>query len=73
MAGTVDAERLCRADRAEVALRLAALDAEHEAIYKLAQESTISAEISRRLVRQIDLMEARYRQCPAAVANNRMI
>ncbi len=60
-AGTVDAERLRQADRAEVALRLAALQAEREAIFKLARESVLSDEISRKLVRQIDLMEARYR------------
>jgi monovalent cation/hydrogen antiporter len=60
-AGTVAADRLRQADRAEVALRLAALQAEREAIFRLARESTISDEISRKLVRQIDLMEARYR------------
>lgn len=59
--GTVAAEYLRRADRAEVALRLAALQAEREAIFQLARESEISDEVSRKLVRQIDLMEARYR------------
>lgn len=61
VAGTVAAERLRQADRAEVALRLAALHAEREAIFKLARDSAISDETSRKLVRQIDLMEARYR------------
>ncbi|MDD5364213.1 MAG: Na+/H+ antiporter [Gallionellaceae bacterium] len=61
IAGTVDAEHLRQADRAEVALRLAALQAEREAIFRLAREYSISDEISRKLVRQIDLMEARYR------------
>lgn len=61
MPGSVDAERLREADRAEVALRLAALQAEREAIFRLAREYEISDEISRKLVRQIDLMEARYR------------
>lgn len=60
-AGTVDAEDLRRADRAEIALRLTALQAEREAIFKLARRYTISDELSRKLVRQIDLMEARYR------------
>lgn len=45
----------------EEALRLAALHAEREAIFKLARGYTISDEISRKLVRQIDQMEARYR------------
>ncbi|QDF95451.1 Na+/H+ antiporter [Azoarcus sp. DD4] len=61
MPGGVDAERLRQADRAEVALRLAALQAEREAIFRLARDYAISDEISRKLVRQIDLMEARYR------------
>lgn len=61
VAGTVDAERLRRADRAEIMLRLAGLQAEREAIFKLARSATISDELSRKLVRQIDLMEARYR------------
>lgn len=59
--GNVNAERLRQADRAEIRLRLAALQAEREAIFRLARESTISDETSRKLVRQIDLMEARYR------------
>jgi CPA1 family monovalent cation:H+ antiporter len=57
----VAAERLRQADRAEMTLSLAALRAEREAIFKLAREEAISDELSRRLVRQIDLMEARYR------------
>lgn len=61
MPGGVDAERLRQADRAEVALRLAGLQAEREAIFRLAREYEISDEISRKLVRQIDLVEARYR------------
>jgi CPA1 family monovalent cation:H+ antiporter len=61
MPGSVEAERLRQADRAEITLRLAALQAEREAIFRLAREYQISDELSRRLVRQIDLMEARYR------------
>ncbi|MDR0716209.1 MAG: Na+/H+ antiporter [Azoarcus sp.] len=48
------------ADRAEIALRLAALRAERESIFRLARGKRISDEMSRRLVRQIDLIEARY-------------
>jgi Na+/H+ antiporter len=61
IAGTVEAETLRQADRAEMALRLAALQAEREAIFKLARDNKISDEVSRKLVRQIDLMEERYR------------
>ena len=61
MPGSVEAERLRQADGAEITLRLAALQAEREAIFRLAREYQISDELSRRLVRQIDLMEARYR------------
>ncbi|MBN8760159.1 MAG: Na+/H+ antiporter [Thiobacillus sp. 65-69] len=59
--GSVAAETLRRADRAEMALRLTALQAEREAVFRLARTGEISDEISRKLVRQIDLMEARYR------------
>ncbi|NMG35649.1 Na+/H+ antiporter [Azoarcus sp. TTM-91] len=59
--GGVDAARLRQADQAEVALRLAGLQAEREAIFRLARRGQISDEISRRLVRQIDLIESRYR------------
>jgi CPA1 family monovalent cation:H+ antiporter len=55
-----DGKYLRAADRAEIALRLAALQAEREAIFRLARGKRISDETSRRLVRQIDLIEARY-------------
>jgi CPA1 family monovalent cation:H+ antiporter len=55
-----DGKYLCAADRAEIALRLAALRAERETIFRLARGQRISDEVSRRLVRQIDLIEARY-------------
>ena len=58
--GKAGAERLRAAERAETTLRLAALDAEREAIFRLAREHEISDEISRKLVRQIDLIEARH-------------
>ncbi|MDR2450462.1 MAG: Na+/H+ antiporter [Candidatus Accumulibacter sp.] len=55
-----DGKYLRAADRAEIALRLAALRAERETIFRLARGKRISDEVSRRLVRQIDLTEARY-------------
>jgi len=59
--GEREAGQLRKADQAERALRLAGLQAEREAIYKLARQSTISDETSRKLVREIDLVETRYR------------
>ncbi|HEX5343259.1 MAG TPA: Na+/H+ antiporter [Duganella sp.] len=50
-----------KTDYAEKELRLAALDAERRAVWDLARHDHISDEISRKLVREIDLMEARYR------------
>ena len=50
-----------KTDHAERELRLAALDAERTTIYDLARHDRISDDISRKLVREIDLMEARYR------------
>ena len=60
-AGVIDASDLRRADAAERALRLAGVEAERECIYRLARQRTISDEVARRLVRDLDLMEARYR------------
>jgi CPA1 family monovalent cation:H+ antiporter len=59
--GGISGEYLRASDRAEVALRLAALQAERETIFRLARNGRISDESSRRLVHQIDLTEARYR------------
>ena len=58
-----DAEsaQLRKVDQVDRALRLAALAAEREAIYGLARESDISDATSRKLVHEIDLVEARYR------------
>jgi len=50
-----------KTDSAEKELRLAALDAERRTVFDLARQDRISDEISRKLVREIDLMEARYR------------
>jgi CPA1 family monovalent cation:H+ antiporter len=45
----------------ERAQRLAGLRAEREKIFEMARRSQISDETSRKLVREIDLMETRYR------------
>ena len=46
---------------AEPTLRLAGLRAERDRIFEMARHGQISDETSRKLVREIDLMEARYR------------
>jgi len=48
-------------DEAERALRLAGLQAERKTIFNLARQSRISDVVSRKLVREIDLVESRYR------------
>ena len=55
------AEERRRAGQAEHALLLAGLHAEREEIFRLARQSRISDEVSRKLVREVDLVEARYR------------
>ena len=55
----IDAAELRKADKAERALRLAALRAEREAIFALARHRRVSDDIARKLVREIDLVEAR--------------
>jgi CPA1 family monovalent cation:H+ antiporter len=50
-----------KTDSAERELRLAALAAERSTVFDLARHDHISDETSRKLVREIDLMEARYR------------
>lgn len=57
----VAAETLRKADRAERELRLAGLQAERTRVFDLARRHDISDETARKLVREIDLMEARYR------------
>lgn len=56
----VDARLLRKADQAERTLRLAGLRAEREEIFALARHNRLSDDIARRLVREIDLIEARY-------------
>ncbi|MGV7206917.1 Na+/H+ antiporter [Oxalobacteraceae bacterium A2-2] len=50
-----------KTDRAERVLRLQALEAERRTIFNLTRNGRLSDEISRKLVREIDLTEARYR------------
>ena len=59
--GAEDAEALRRADAAERELRLVGLRAEREHVYALARAHRISDATARRLVRDIDLLEARQR------------
>ena len=50
-----------KTDQAENQLRLAALEAERRAIYNLTRQGQLSDDISRKLVREVDLNESRYR------------
>ncbi|MEP7061549.1 MAG: Na+/H+ antiporter [Betaproteobacteria bacterium] len=60
-ASDVDAAELRKAEQVERTLRLAGLRAERAKIFEMARHSQISDETSRKLVREIDLIEARYR------------
>jgi len=53
--------QLRKDDEAERELRLAALQGEREAIFHLARHRQLPDEVSRKLIREIDLVEARYR------------
>ncbi|MGH8820520.1 MAG: cation:proton antiporter, partial [Rhodoferax sp.] len=55
------AGQLRKADQIERTLRVAGLQAERETVFSLARRSLISDETARRLVREIDLLESRYR------------
>jgi CPA1 family monovalent cation:H+ antiporter len=61
VAGSMDPDRVRMADEAERQFRLAALAAERETILRLARQERISDETARTLLREIDLVEARYR------------
>lgn len=56
-----DPEQAQRLDRIERELRLAGLRAERAELFRLARERRISDEISRQLVRNLDLLESRKR------------
>ena len=49
------------AEAAEQKLRLATLQAERDAITALVSDRSISDETGRKLIREVDLVEARYR------------
>jgi CPA1 family monovalent cation:H+ antiporter len=55
------AQQVRQADEAEKALRMAGLQAERKTIFRLARLGRISDQTSRKLVREIDLLESRYR------------
>ncbi|MGX4641219.1 Na+/H+ antiporter [Massilia sp. SYSU DXS3249] len=59
--GTYDPARTRVAEQAEREYRLAALQAERRAILALVHERALSDETARKLLREIDLVEARYR------------
>jgi CPA1 family monovalent cation:H+ antiporter len=60
-AGELDASHARQAEQAERQYRLVALKAERDTILQLARRTTISDAIARKLLREIDLVEARYR------------
>ena len=59
--GSEKAWRVRKCDEIERRLRLAALSAERAAVYALARAHQISDECARRLVRDVDLQEERFR------------
>jgi len=59
--GDADARRLRKADAVERKLRLAGLRGERAEVLDLARHRKISDETSRKLVHEIDLVEAIYR------------
>jgi CPA1 family monovalent cation:H+ antiporter len=61
LGSTTDASKVREADQAERELRLAALKAERDAILRLTRQATISDATARKMLREIDLVEARYR------------
>jgi Na+/H+ antiporter len=60
-AGTTDAAKVRVAEQAEREFRLAALQAERGTILQMARDGRISDDTARKLLRDIDLVEARYR------------
>ena len=60
-AGGENALRVRQCDEIERSLRLAALHAERAALFALARAHEISDECARKLVRDIDLQEERFR------------
>jgi Na+/H+ antiporter len=60
-ANSSDPDKIRAADAAEQKLRLAALQAERDALTAMIRERKISDETGRKLMREVDLVEARYR------------
>ncbi len=56
------ATRIRLTDDIERRIRLAALRAERDAVFRLARQYELSDESSRKLVREVDLMEERLKQ-----------
>ena len=54
------ADEVRRIDDIERRLRLAGLRAERDEIYRIARARNLDDDIARKLVREIDLLEARY-------------
>lgn len=57
----IDANELRKADHAERTLRLAGIQAERSVVFEMARAREVSDETARKLVRDLDLLEARYR------------
>lgn len=55
-----EAELLRKMEEVDKRFRLAALRAERDELFRLGRRRKISEEIARKLVREIDLAEARY-------------
>jgi len=55
-----DAAHIKKADGIEKALRIAAIRAERDEIYRLSREARLPDDLVRKLVREVDLIEARY-------------
>lgn len=59
--GTTEANAVGRrSDRIERDLRLAALKAERTAIFRMVRRRELGSELARKLIRELDLLEARY-------------
>jgi len=56
-----EAAQLRMAEKAERELRLAGLQAERETLYSLLRQNSISEETARKLIREVDLIETRFR------------
>jgi len=58
----VDPEKVKRMEEGYRQLRSAGLTAEREELFRLTRRGVISDEISRRLIRNLDLLESRKRE-----------